>query len=251
MIDFDKSKNGTRPSRERLADALSTPARKRGYNRRLFTTIAPRYDLITRLLSYGRDQAWKARLVAMAAVRPGETALDVACGTGDVAIRLRAAGARVTGLDLTPAMLQVARRRADAAGLACIAGDIGALPFADATIDLVTAGYALRNVPDLDAGLRELARVVRPGGRLLSLDFNRPSWEPLRVGYEAYLWTVGSALGLVLHGDPDTYRYIALSLRRYPAAPEVVGRLRAAGFSQAEWYPVLGGLMAIHVARRA
>jgi demethylmenaquinone methyltransferase/2-methoxy-6-polyprenyl-1,4-benzoquinol methylase len=233
-----------------LADALASPERKRRYNRRLFTTIAPRYDLITRLLSYGRDQHWKARLVALAGIAPGERALDVACGTGDIALRLQALGAEVVGLDLTPAMLLLAKRRPGAARVAYLAGDIGALPFRDATIDVVTAGYALRNVADLDAGIRELARVVRPGGRLLALDFNRPAFPPVRLAYEAYLWVVGSILGLALHRDPDTYRYIAASLRRYPGAAGVAHRLRGAGFTDTVWYPVLGGLMALHVAKK-
>jgi demethylmenaquinone methyltransferase/2-methoxy-6-polyprenyl-1,4-benzoquinol methylase len=233
----------------RLADALSSPGAKRQYNRRLFTTIAPRYDLATRILSYGQDQRWKDRLVARADVRGGDAALDVACGTGDLAGRLAAAGARVIGIDLAPEMLAVARRRY-AGYVRWAAADIGALPFAAGTFDVVTAGYGLRNVPDLDASLRELARVLKPGGRLLSLDFERPARLPIRLAYLAYLWVVGSALGVVLHGDPDTYRYISASLARYPGAAAVAGRMRATGFDSAEWQPVLGGFMAVHVARR-
>jgi demethylmenaquinone methyltransferase/2-methoxy-6-polyprenyl-1,4-benzoquinol methylase len=234
-----------------LSRALATPAAKRAYNRRLFATIAPRYDLVTRVLSYGRDQRWKDRLVGLAAVRRGERVLDVACGTGDLAGRLAARGARVTALDLTPAMLGLARQRPGADAIRWIAGDIGALPFADASFDAVTGGYALRNVPDLDCALRELARVLAPGGRLLSLDFNNPSLAPLRAAYFGYLWLVGSVLGLALHGDADTYRYIPASLRRHPPAAALVERMRATGFEAATWHPVLGGLMAIHVARRA
>jgi demethylmenaquinone methyltransferase/2-methoxy-6-polyprenyl-1,4-benzoquinol methylase len=235
----------------RMTDALSSPDAKRRYNRRMFEIIAPRYDFITRLLSYGQDQRWKRRLVDLAAVQPGERALDVACGTGDLVRLLSAAGARVVGVDLTPAMLLIARHRPGASRGRYLAGDIVDLPFAAEAFDLVTAGYALRNLPDLDGGLRELGRVLRPGGRLLALDFNRPQCGPLRAAYLGYLWVVGSTLGTILHGDADTYRYIAASLSRYPAAATVAGRMTAAGFDHAGWQPVLGGLMAFHFATRA
>ena len=236
-----------------LSQALAAPDAKRRYNARLFTTIAPRYDLITRLLSYGQDQRWKVRLIRLAAPHPGQQALDIACGTGDLGLQLARAGADVTGLDLVPAMLVLARSRArqTSTPLALVAGDIGELPFASSRFDVVTAGYALRNVPDLDRALRELVRVLRPGGRLLSLDFNRPANAPLRVAYLAYLSVAGSMLGLALHGDPDVYRYIAASLARYPGAPEVATRMQAAGFARARWQPLLGGLMALHVAEVA
>jgi demethylmenaquinone methyltransferase/2-methoxy-6-polyprenyl-1,4-benzoquinol methylase len=131
-----------------------------------------------------------------------------------------------------------------------MAGDMGALPVATSSIDLATTGYGLRNVPDLDTAIEELARVVKPGGRVLSLDFNRPSWRPLRWGYLAYLSTVGSVLGWTLHGDPDTYRYIPESIRRYPGAAGVAERLRSHGFGRVRVIPLLGGLMTLHVAQR-
>jgi demethylmenaquinone methyltransferase/2-methoxy-6-polyprenyl-1,4-benzoquinol methylase len=236
--------------RERLRDAFASPGRKRRYNRRLFTAVAPRYDLITRLLSYGRDQHWKDALVRLAPLGPGSRALDIACGTGDLALRLDRAGARVAALDLTPAMLALAREREADRRVHFVAGDMGDLPFADGQFDLVTAGYALRNLPDLDQGLSEIARVLTAGGRLLSLDFDRPASRVVREAYLAYLWIVGSVVGLALHGDPDTYRYIAASLRRYPGAPAVARRLEAAGFVRVSWQPVFGGLMAFHVAER-
>ena len=120
----------------------------------------------------------------------------------------------------------------------------------DASFDVVTTGYGLRNVPVLDDAIREIHRVLKPGGRLLSLDFNRPSSAPLRAAYLTYLTVVGSTVGWALHGDPDTYRYIPESIKRYPGAEAVVHRLRDAGFGEARWEPVLGGLMAIHVAKK-
>jgi demethylmenaquinone methyltransferase/2-methoxy-6-polyprenyl-1,4-benzoquinol methylase len=233
-----------------LGDAFATPEAKRRYNRRMFGIIAPRYDLITRLLSYGLDQRWKARLVERAGDCRGRRALDLACGTGDLALAVSARGATVLGLDLTQAMLRLAARKPGGRRVAWVLADMSHLPVGSASVDLVTVSYGLRNVARLDEALREIARVLRPGGRLLSLDFNRPAGTLLRETYLAYLAVVGSLLGLVLHGDADTYRYIAASLRRYPGAPAVAERMRACGLADATWEPLLGGLMALHAATK-
>jgi demethylmenaquinone methyltransferase/2-methoxy-6-polyprenyl-1,4-benzoquinol methylase len=132
-----------------------------------------------------------------------------------------------------------------------VTGDMGSLPIATGRFDVVTTGYGLRNVTDLPAAIAEIARVLAPGGRLVSLDFNRPSNAVVRQAYWLYLTIVGSGLGLVLHGDPDTYRYIPESLRNYPGAEEVARLLRQHGFSDVRVVPVLGGFMAIHVATRS
>jgi demethylmenaquinone methyltransferase/2-methoxy-6-polyprenyl-1,4-benzoquinol methylase len=131
-----------------------------------------------------------------------------------------------------------------------VTGDMMALPFPDASFDAITTGYGLRNVPDLDGALREMVRVLRPGGRMLSLDFDRPASPAVRGVYLAYLTVVGSALGWALHGDPDTYRYIPESIRRYPGAAAVSRLAEEAGFSRCRHVPVLGGLMAIHSATK-
>jgi demethylmenaquinone methyltransferase/2-methoxy-6-polyprenyl-1,4-benzoquinol methylase len=236
--------------RPRLSDALASPDGKRAYNRELFTTIAHRYDLITVLLSYGQDRRWKERAVAIAALQAGERVVDLACGTGDLAELALRAGARVTGIDLTQAMLQRARTRLDGSGVHLAAGDMTSLPLASAIADAVTVGYGLRNVPQLRQALSEILRVLRPGGRVVALDFNNPSNRAVRAAYLAYLAVVGSALGLVLHRDADTYRYIAASLRRYPQARAIERMMSEVGFSETRFVPQLGGLMAIHVGRR-
>jgi demethylmenaquinone methyltransferase/2-methoxy-6-polyprenyl-1,4-benzoquinol methylase len=233
-----------------LDRAFDSPDAKRRYNARLFTTIAGRYDFITRLLSYGRDQAWKRDLIARAAIRPGDRVLDLAAGTGDLAIAAAARGAAVTALDLAPRMIRLARAKPGAAGVRFLVGDMTALPLSPASVDVVTTGYGLRNVPDLDRAIVEIARVLRPGGRFLSLDFERPAHAGWRRAYFAYLTAVGAAVGTVLHGDPDTYRYIPASLARYPGAAAVADRLRAHGFASAAVVPKMGGFMAIHDARR-
>lgn len=231
-----------------LRGAFASPAAKRAYVRRLFATIAPRYDLITVLLSFGMDRRWKRRVVDLAAPGRGLRALDLACGTGDIASGLAAGGARVIGLDVTREMLRIAGERG--AGIALVNGDMMALPFPAATFDLVTAGYGLRNVPELPGAIDEIRRVLAPGGVFVSLDFNRPSNRLVRALYLGWLTAVGSALGWLLHRDPDTYRYIPASIRRYPGARGVNAMLRERGFATSRVVRVLGGLMAIHVARR-
>jgi demethylmenaquinone methyltransferase/2-methoxy-6-polyprenyl-1,4-benzoquinol methylase len=232
-----------------LRSTISTPEGKRHYVRRLFATIADRYDFITRFLSYGQDRRWKRRLIEFAELTASDRVLDLACGTGDLLFRAAAIVRRPMGLDLTHRMLQLAARRSRY-DVALVAGDMTALPLADAAFDVVTTGYGLRNVPDLDRALEEIHRVLAPGGRLVSLDFNRPSNAAVRFLYLAYLTLVGSALGFVLHGDPDTYRYIPESIRNYPGARGVARMMESRGFRDVLVIPVLGGLMAIHVARR-
>jgi demethylmenaquinone methyltransferase/2-methoxy-6-polyprenyl-1,4-benzoquinol methylase len=245
----------------RVSAQISTPDGKRRYVRALFARIADRYDLITRVLSYGQDRRWKRRLVGLAGPRPGTRALDLATGTGDIAFALAARGAHVVGLDVTFRMIELAERKAmDAStGRAFLAngsrprflvGDMTALPFPAASFDIVTTGYGLRNVPDLTAAVREIGRVLKPGGCMLSLDFNRPTNRAVRLAYLAYLSTVGGALGWILHRDPDTYRYIPASIRHYPGAEGVTGLMTQYGFDAARHYRVLGGLMAIHYGQR-
>ncbi len=238
-----------------LDAAFQTPDSKRRYVRRLFSTIADRYDLITALLSYGQDARWKKTLVSLANVRPGDRALDLACGTGDIAFAVAARGARTLGLDITIRMLQLADAKRSAAGrgdrVTFLAGDMTSLPFAPAAFDLVTTGYGLRNVPDLTTAIDEIVRVLKPGGRLLSLDFNRPQSAIVRSAYLWYLTAVGSTLGWVLHRDPDTYRYIPASIRRYPGAHGVAQLLRSRGCSNVRVVPLLFGFMSLHMAERS
>lgn len=231
---------------------FSSPDRKRQYVRGLFATIADRYDLITVLLSYGQDRRWKRRLASMARSGPPGPALDLACGTGDIAFEVAQTGRPVVGLDITPRMIEIASRKRPAAGRGpgFVVGDMMALPFPDCSFALVTTGYGLRNVPELAWSLAEIRRVLVPGGILLSLDFDRPPNAVLRGIYIGYLSAVGAALGTILHGDPDTYRYIPESIRRYPGAAAVSMLAGEAGFSACTHVPVLGGLMAIHSARR-
>ncbi|MBI3490593.1 MAG: ubiquinone/menaquinone biosynthesis methyltransferase [Acidobacteria bacterium] len=244
-----------------LGERIATPDGKRRYVRALFATIADRYDFITVALSYGQDRRWKRRLIDLAAPGPGTRALDLATGTGDLAFAAAARGARVVGLDITHRMIELAREKEVVArgaesptrrpsAVRFIVGDMLALPFPNGSFDMVTTGYGLRNVPNLTTAIDEIRRVLRSGGQLLSLDFNRPSNPIVRAAYLAYLTVVGAALGFALHRDPDTYRYIPASIRQYPGADAVARLFEARGFRRVRGYPVLGGLMTIHHAIR-
>ena len=235
-----------------LRGALASPESKAPYVRRLFHTIADRYDLITGLLSFGQDRRWKAALVRLRGVGPAARALDLACGTGDIAFGLAARGARVAGLDITQRMLQLARAKTPPAPAvafrhrrhdgAAVSRRVVRSRHRPATASATCRGSS--------RAIAEIRRVLRPGGLLLSLDFNRPANPLVRAVYLGYLTLVGSALGWVLHRDPDTYRYIPESIRRYPGAAGVAALLDARGFADCRVVPLLGGLMAINVARR-
>jgi demethylmenaquinone methyltransferase/2-methoxy-6-polyprenyl-1,4-benzoquinol methylase len=233
-----------------IRDRIATPEGKRRYVRTLFATIAERYDLITVVLSYGRDKRWKRRLVDLAAPAPDARVLDLATGTGDIAFAVRERGARVVGLDVTLRMIELARAKAPDSGPSFLVGDMVALPFAPDSFDLVTTGYGLRNVPDLAAAIDEIRRVLKPGGQALSLDFDRPANAVVRALYLQYLGIVGGVLGWLLHRNPDTYRYIPASIRNYPGAAGVARLMEARGFSRVRHHRVLGGLMAIHHANK-
>jgi ubiquinone/menaquinone biosynthesis methyltransferase len=158
----------------------------------------------------------------------------------------------VVGLDVTRRMIELARQKGARTRRppVFLVGDMVALPFRAGVFDVVTTGYGLRNVPDLTCALDEIHRVLKPGGEALSLDFNRPDNRLIRAVYLRYLSSVGAILGWLLHRDPDTYRYIPASIRRYPGAAGVAQLMEARGFLAVRCYPVLGGLMAIHHARK-
>jgi demethylmenaquinone methyltransferase/2-methoxy-6-polyprenyl-1,4-benzoquinol methylase len=239
-----------------LKQHISSTDKKQWYVNRMFAIIAPRYDFITRFLSYGMDGSWKSRLVRMLDLRGHERVLDIACGTGDISFALARNLPRgeVVGLDITQGMLDIAeqkRRDAGAGNLSFIRGDIMKLPFPDSAFDCVTGGYALRNVPDLSGALQEIARTLKPGGRVYSLDFGHPPLRLYRWLYLKYLTIVGSGLGLVLHGDPDTYRYIPESLKLYPGQRGTRDLMQKLGFQNTGFHEFMGGIMAINYGSKS
>lgn len=222
----------------------------------LFAQIAPRYDLINDLQSFGLHRRWKRKLVRLAEPAPGKRALDLCCGTGDVAFALARAGCEVMGLDFSAEMLAVAERRAGGDGkwplASCkfIRGDAQNLPMADGSFDIVTISYGLRNLADLDRGLAEMKRVLKPGGRALVLDFGKPDNAAWRACYFGYLRWFVPLFGRLFCGDSATHAYILESLLRYPGQRGVDERMRAAGFVETRIVNLLGGVMSINVGRK-
>ncbi len=226
----------------------------------MFDLVAPRYDAFTRLFSFGMDQRWKAELLAMAVGAAGgaEMVLDVACGTGDLAFAVARAlpAASVRGVDPSREMLARARVRRTAApsGLATrvtfVPGDLGRLPAADASVDLVTAGYAFRNAASLPVALAECARVLRRGGVVASLDFYRPPSALWRALYLAYLRVAGNLVGWWWHREPVAYGYIAPSIAAHVTADEFATAAAHAGFDECERRTRLAGGIALHLLRR-
>jgi len=226
------------PSAE--TDVLRVPAAKREYNEVLFAEVARRYDLVTRALSLGRDQAWKCFLVESlprAEALPdgsGPVCVDLACGTGDVAFALarRYPHGTVCGIDLTPEMLAIARTRNRFPNVTLQQGDMQRLPFASGSVDVVTGSYALRNAPSLTVALEEIHRVLRPGGVAAFLDFSKsPHWLRQRLAYGVlYAW--GGLWGLLLHGQPAVYAYIAKSLWHFPDRGALRRELSRWGFTE-------------------
>ena len=210
---------------------------------RMFDRIAPVYDAMNRVMTAGLDRRWR-RITVEQVVRKGDRVLDACCGTGDLAIAARARGADVVGLDFSEAMLE--RARAKSREIEWVRGDVLALPFDDASFDAVTIGFGVRNVEDLDAGLRELRRVLRPGGRVGILEITRPRGA-LAPFYRLWFDRVVPALGRVLPGGA-AYTYLPASVRRFPAPEELAALLEAAGFAAVRFRLFAGGIVALHVA---
>lgn len=213
--------------------------------RAMFDRIAPVYDAMNRAITMGMDRHWR-RLAAASVVGTGDRVLDAACGTGDLAIAAREAGGEVTGLDFSERMLDRARRKSDA--IEWVRGDVLALPFDDAAFDAATIGFGIRNVDDLDAGLRELARVVRPGGRLAVLEITRPKGV-LRPFFRLWFDVVVPLAGKALPGGV-AYSYLPASVRRFPGPDDLADALRRAGFADVSYRLLAGGIVSLHVGRR-
>jgi demethylmenaquinone methyltransferase/2-methoxy-6-polyprenyl-1,4-benzoquinol methylase len=219
--------------------------------RGVFDSVAPRYDLMNDLMSAGLHRAWKAFTVLTADVRPGHHVLDIASGTGDLALAFaRKAGptGRVVQTDINEAMLRVGRDRLLDAGvvLPTLACDAEKLPFADASFDRVSVAFGLRNMTHKDLALAEMARVLRPGGRLLVLEFSRVA-KPLEKAYDWYSFNVLPRLGQLVAGDADSYRYLAESIRMHPSQQELKAMMQKAGFGHVDYHNLTGGVVALHV----
>jgi demethylmenaquinone methyltransferase/2-methoxy-6-polyprenyl-1,4-benzoquinol methylase len=213
--------------------------------RTMFDRIAPVYDLMNRLMSAGLDQRWR-RMAADAVVRPGDRVLDACCGTGDLALAGQAAGGDVTGLDFSERMLE--RARVKSSTIEWIRGDVLELPFEDASFDAATVGFGIRNVADLQSGLGELARVLRPGGRLAILEITQPRGL-LRPFYKLWFDGLVPLAGKLLPGG-SAYSYLPASVRRFPGPDELAGLLERTGFQAVRYQLLAGGIVALHTGDR-
>ena len=232
---------------------------KRTLVQRLFTRIAPRYDWFNRLVSCGLDQRWRRAALAQGGIQPGQRVLDVCTGTGDLAMlcakRQRGQGA-VVGIDMNPEMLSFAHRKQRAQSsldsqrslaISWLQGDAESLPFSDGSFDRVTIGFSTRNLGNLTTGLREMVRVLKPGGRLIILETGYPSHPVVRIGYQLFLFTFARGIGWLLTGRVWPFTYLARSVREFLTPQQFLERLRSIG-AGAEHVPLSGGLASLYLA---
>jgi demethylmenaquinone methyltransferase/2-methoxy-6-polyprenyl-1,4-benzoquinol methylase len=214
--------------------------------RGMFDRIAPVYDAMNHVMTAGLDRSWR-RLTVEAVVQPGDRVLDACCGTGDLAVAAEREGGVVTGLDFSPRMLERARRKSET--VTWVEGDLLALPFDDGSFDAATVGFGVRNVADLEAGLAELHRVLRPGGRLAILEITHPRGF-LRPFFSLWFDRIVPLLGKFLPGG-KAYTYLPASVRRFPGAEELAALLERRGFEQVRFRLLGGTIVALHTAVRA
>ncbi|RYG13871.1 MAG: bifunctional demethylmenaquinone methyltransferase/2-methoxy-6-polyprenyl-1,4-benzoquinol methylase UbiE [Burkholderiales bacterium] len=219
--------------------------------RGVFDSVAPKYDLMNDLMSMGLHRAWKAYTVMVANVREGQQVLDIAGGTGDLALAFAkkvGSTGRVVHTDINEAMLRTGRDRLLDAGvvLPTMVCDAEKLPFADNHFDLVSVAFGLRNMTDKDAALREMNRVLKPGGKLLVLEFSKVA-RPLEKAYDWYSFNVLPKLGALVAGDDSSYRYLAESIRMHPSQDELKSMMKKDGFGHVDYHNLTGGMVALHV----
>jgi demethylmenaquinone methyltransferase/2-methoxy-6-polyprenyl-1,4-benzoquinol methylase len=217
----------------KIGDHLENAEKKKYYNERVFSEIAPRYDFIAKVLSFGRDAAWKRTLISLLPSHESPVCVDLACGTGDIAFLLvgKYPRGRIVGLDIAEPMLDIARRRNTLANVSFVNQDMGSLAIVSGSADIVTGGYALRNAPDLGTAIDEINRVLKPRGVAAFLDFSKPDANiPRKMEYWGLkIWT--GLWGLLLHRNHEVYSYIAESLERFPDRHNLRNIFRQRGFS--------------------
>ena len=214
----------------------------------MFDDVAERYDLTNDVLALGQTRRWRTAVLVAVAPKPGERILDLAAGTGTSSVPFSKAGAVVVPTDFSLGMLEVGKRRQPF--LPFVAGDGMNLPFRDEAFDAATISFGLRNINDRMAGLRELLRVVRPGGRLVVCEFSSPTWSPFRTVYSEYLMKALPAVARRTSSNPDAYVYLAESIRAWPDQEALAADLVACGWGRVQWRNLSGGIVALHRAVR-
>lgn len=218
----------------------------------VFDSVASKYDLMNDLMSFGVHRLWKRFVIDLAGVRAGEKVLDVAGGTGDLSREFaRQVGPRglVVLSDINASMLAEGRRRLEdrgVVGLPIVQANAECLPFAEGTFDCITIGFGLRNVTDKDAALRSMYRILKPGGRLLVLEFSKPVVPGLSTVYDQYSFKLLPMMGRLVAGDADSYRYLAESIRMHPDQDTLKTMMQGAGFARTQVYNLTGGIVAVH-----
>lgn len=230
---------------------LSGPERAH-YVQSMFGRIAPRYDLLNKLMTFGQDAAWRRQAITRLEIKPGDTVLDLGAGTGDLAFEAarRYPGAFVVASDFTFEMVQVGKRRKDGEKVAWVIADAMRLPFASGCADAIVSGYLLRNVPDVDQSLGEQHRVLKPGGRAASLDTTPPGKNLLRPFLEFYLHRVIPFLGRLVAGDAEAYTYLPSSTEQFLSAEALARRFSHAGLEGVGFVRKMFGTMAIHWGKK-
>jgi demethylmenaquinone methyltransferase/2-methoxy-6-polyprenyl-1,4-benzoquinol methylase len=214
----------------------------------MFDDVAARYDVTNDVLSLGQTRLWRRAVAQAVDARPGERVLDLAAGTGSSSLPFAAAGAQVVAADFSLGMLRVGKKAHP--DLDLLAGDALRLPFADASFDVVTISFGLRNVSDVDAALAEMARVTKPGGRLVVCEFSHPTWAPFRTVYTEYLMKALPGVARRVSSNPDAYVYLAESIRAWPDQAGLGRRVAASGWTAVGWRNLTGGIVALHRAHR-
>ncbi len=214
----------------------------------MFDDVAARYDLTNDVLSLGQTRLWRRAVAHAVDARPGERVLDLAAGTGSSSLPFAAAGAQVVAADFSLGMLRVGKKAHP--DLDLLAGDALRLPFADGSFDVVTISFGLRNVSDVDGALAEMARVTRPGGRLVVCEFSHPTWAPFRTIYTEYLMKALPGVARRVSSNPDAYVYLAESIRAWPDQAGLGRRIATAGWTAVGWRNLTGGIVALHRAHR-
>jgi demethylmenaquinone methyltransferase / 2-methoxy-6-polyprenyl-1,4-benzoquinol methylase len=216
----------------------------------MFDGVARRYDLANTVLSAGLDRRWRKRTRQCLELQPGQRVLDLAAGTGVSTAELQRSGAKAVACDFSLGMLHAGRVHKQRRHVRFVAGDGTRLPFADGVFDAATISFGLRNIVDVGSALEEMARVVRPGGRLVVCEFSRPVWRPLRVVYLNYLMRLLPWIARKVASNPDAYVYLAESIRAWPAQAELARMIAAAGWTDVRYRNLTFGVVALHLAER-
>ncbi|CAM2801946.1 demethylmenaquinone methyltransferase [Paenibacillus sediminis] len=239
-----------------MQNNISKPKEKEQFVHSVFESIAPKYDLMNDILSFRRHKAWRKFTMQRMSMRPGDTAIDLCCGTCDwtVSMAKESGSGKIVGLDFSESMLDVGRKKISEQQLedqiTLVQGNAMSLPFDDNTFDYATIGFGLRNVPDLHQVLREMKRVVKPGGKVVCLELSKPTWQPFKGIYYFYFQKILPMLGKLLAKRYEQYKWLPESLIQFPGREQLAQIFRETGLTDVQAYPLTGGIAALHIGTK-